>query len=107
MAIAPSKLGRLIREEWQSEERIIDRLRDSGLVKERATDDDLRTSIRRAIDEHAAFPPGQREFNSPEERVRVFLARFLSRKGKKWAVPLVSLELPDDDRPWWKFWKSH
>jgi len=53
------------------------------------------------------FPPGQREFNSPKERFRVFLGPHLTRKGVKWAVPLKSLSLRDNDgaRPWWKFWR--
>jgi hypothetical protein len=52
-------------------------------------------TFRRAGEEDAALPEDEREFNSPEERVRVFLAPFLTEKGGRWAVPLESLELPD------------
>ena len=56
------------------------------------------------------MPEGAREFNSPEERVRVFLEPYLSDKGRRRAVPLDSWDLPDDEdapsdkRPWWKLW---
>jgi hypothetical protein len=95
MAIAPSKLGRLVDEQWDSEDALVRRLREWGLVREDATDEDLRATFSRARAEHAAIPPGNREFNSPNERVRVFLEPFLSDKGRKWAVPLESLRLPD------------
>jgi hypothetical protein len=96
MAIAPSKLGRLVDEHWESDDVLVRRLRDLGLVREDATDEDLRATFSRAREEHAALWPADRPFNSPNERVRVFLAPFLSDKGTKWAVPLESLELPDD-----------
>ena len=96
MAIAPSKLGRLVADHWLADEALVQRLRELGLVKEDASDDDLRATFRRAREEHAALPSGHREFNSPNERVRVFLAPFLSAKGTRWAVPLHSLDLPDD-----------
>ena len=41
--------------------------------------------------EHSTHPAGP-EYNSPHERVRVFLAPFLTDKGTAWAVPLRSLE---------------
>jgi hypothetical protein len=47
----------------------------------------------------------------PEERVRAFLEPYLTPKGQRWAEPLRSLELPDDDSGGaaapsrWKFWK--
>jgi len=37
-----------------------------------------------------------RGFNSPNERVRVFLAQYLTDKGRMWAEPLKSLHLLDD-----------
>jgi hypothetical protein len=81
-------------------------LRARGLVRADVSGEDLLAVFRKAREEQAALPPGQREFNSPHERVRVFLAPFLTRKGTQWAVPLRSLNLPDEDqlRPWWKFW---
>jgi hypothetical protein len=94
MAIAASKLGRLIAQEWQSEDALIRRLREADLVTSDATDDDLRTTFRKAREEHARL--GHRPENSPNERVRVFLAPFLIEKGQRWAVPLHSLDLPDD-----------
>lgn len=98
MAIASSKLGRLVAQEWGSEETLVRRLRKAGLVGRSASDDQLKATVRRARDEDSGLPPGQREYNSPNERVRVFLEPFLTRKGRRWAVPLRSLE------PWWKFW---
>jgi hypothetical protein len=96
MAIAPSKLGHLVAEEWHSDEGLVRRLREARLVRDDVTDDDLRATFRRARDEHLAKFPEQWEYNSPNERVRVFLAQFLTDKGKAWAVPLDSLTLPDD-----------
>lgn len=81
MAIAPSKLGRLIAQHWQSEEALVRTLREKGLVLKAAPDDDLYATFRKAREEDAALPPGQREYNSPNERVRVFLGRLLSEKG--------------------------
>ena len=98
MAIAPSKLGRLLSQELGSEETLVLKLRDAGLVKRSVSDSQLKDTFSRAREEHARMPEGQALFNSPNERVRVFLEPFLTRKGKRWAVPLRSLE------PWWKFW---
>jgi len=95
MAIAPSKLGQLVEAEWHSEDLLIQKLRDKGLVTKNASDADLRSTFQQAKDEQAALPQGQRQFNSPNERVRVFLKPFLSAKGKAWAEPLESLKLPD------------
>jgi hypothetical protein len=103
MAIAPSKLGRLIYQEWHSDDALIRRLRETGLVRADATSDDLQSTFRQAREEHSALSEGERAFNSPNERVRVFLAPFLTRKGKRWAVPLDSLKLSDRS-PWWRFW---
>lgn len=100
MAIAPSKLGQLIAEAWESEERLIHGLRENGLVDKDATDDTLLAAIKMAKEEDAALNSGQRPFNSPNERARVFLGPYLTRKGRKWAVPLSSLE----SRRWWEFW---
>jgi hypothetical protein len=97
MAIAPSKLGRLVAQEWHSDDGLVRRLRETGLVRESVSDDDLRATFLKAREEHLALPAGQREYNSPNERVRVFLAPFLTGKGTDWAVPLESIDLPDDD----------
>ena len=117
MAIAPSKLGRFVSQEgfsWPSEESVaprdsreadetlVTRLREAGLVRPDATNGEIAETFRAARSEHAAG--GYSPFNSPEERVRVFLEPYLTRKGRRWAEPLKSLDLPDDD-PWWKFWK--
>jgi hypothetical protein len=110
MAIASSKLGRIIAEHWHSDESVVQQLRGAGLVRDDAADEDLRAAFSRAREEDAALPPGQREYNSPNERARVFLAPFLNDEGRRWAVPLDSLNLADDDRPgtrstWWRFWR--
>lgn len=67
-------------------------------------------TFRAARSEHAAG--GYSPFNSPQERVRVFLEPYLTPKGQRWAEPLSSLDLPDDDAQgraeapaWSKFWK--
>jgi hypothetical protein len=99
MAIAASKLGRIVREHWHSDDEIVRRLRESGLVREDVSDDALRATFKQAREEHAALPPDEREYNSPNERVRVFLAPFLSDKGRAWAAPGESFKLPDDDGP--------
>src|SRR5436190_16311798 len=97
MAIAPSKLGMLVAQERHSDEALVRRLRETGLVMQDASDSDLHAIFAKAREEHSALPIGQREYNSPNERVRVFLAPFLSKKGKAWAVPLESLKLQDDE----------
>ncbi len=95
MAIAPSRLGRLVQENWNDDAAILRSLRKAGLVNRRASDDELVAVFRRAREEHAALPEGGREYNSPNERVRVFLAPYLTLRGRAWAVPLESLT-----RPW-------
>ena len=92
MAIAPSKLGRLVHREGASDERLLRRLRELRLVRPDATDADVVATFQAARDEHAAG--GYSPFNSPHERVRVFLGPFLTGKGRRWAVPLKSLEQP-------------
>ena len=108
MAIAPSKLGKLVLRDLDSERALLRRLREAGLVIPDASDDDLRAVLGRAREEHAALQEGERIWNSPHERVRVFLEPYLTEKGRLWAAPLTSLELPDDPptdrRPWWRFW---
>jgi hypothetical protein len=108
MAIAPSKLGKLVLRYWDSERALLRGLREAGLVNPDASDDDLRAVFRKAREEHAGIPEADRIWNSPNERVRVFLEPYFSEKGRLWAAPLISLELPDDPpsnrRPWWRFW---
>jgi len=123
MAIAPSKLGRFVvqegfswptnqlaapREFGTADETLVRRLRETGLVRPEATDGEVAETFRAARSEHAAG--GYSPFNSPNERVRVFLEPYLTKKGREWAEPLKSLDLPDDDSgrealSWWKFWK--
>ena len=95
MAIAPSKLGYLVRKHWDSDDALIHALRDLGLVMFGSSDDDLEAVFERARQEHAALGEGARLYNSPNERVRVFLDPYLTSKGRQWAVPLDSLNLPD------------
>ncbi len=110
MAIAPSKLGEFVLQEgfsWPtsksaspedysaSDERLVRRLRATGLVRSDVTDAEVAETLRAARREHAAG--GYSPFNSPEERVRVFLGPHLAEKGRRWAVPLDSLTLPDDE----------
>lgn len=108
MAIAPSKLGKFVLHYWNSERALLRELRGAGLVNAGASDEDLRAVFRKAREEHAGIPEVDRIWNSPHERVRVFLEPYLSEKGKLWATPLTSLELPDDPpphrTPWWRFW---
>jgi hypothetical protein len=111
MAIAPSKLGEFVAPMLNADEALVRSLRAANLVRPDAPDDALTAVFKRARDEHQSLPEGTREFNSPHERVRVFLEPYLSDKGRRWAVPLASLNLPDDEdlpsgepRPWWKLW---
>lgn len=123
MAIAPSKLGRFVVDEgfsWPTNEltppqesdaadnTLVRRLRETGLVRPDASDGEVAGTFRAARNEHAAG--GYSMFNSPNERVRVFLTPYLTRKGRAWAEPLRSLDLPDDfpgqsGLSWWKFWQ--
>jgi hypothetical protein len=98
MAIVASKLGMLVEEEWHSDSAILQRLREKGLVRADVADEDLYATFKQAREEHAALRAGQRQYNSPNERVRVFLEPFLTAKGRRWAMPGESL------KPWWKFW---
>jgi hypothetical protein len=97
-AIAGSKLGRFIYENWTPDGTFDDRalirsLRKAGLVKSDVADDKLIAVFKEAREEDE----DRRAFNSVHERVRVFLVRdlYLTDKGQKWAVPLKSLDLPD------------
>lgn len=94
MAIAPSKLGRFVLREGASDDLLMRSLRQTGLVRADVADADLKATFQAARDEHAAG--GYSPFNSPNERVRVFLEPYLSEKGRRWAEPLSSLNLPDE-----------
>ena len=96
MAIAPSKLGRLIDRHVGSDDALVRKLREAELVRPDASDGDLLQAFSEARDEHQRMPAVQRPYNSPEERVRVFLDPCLTTKGRAWAVPLSSLDLPDE-----------
>jgi hypothetical protein len=100
MAIAPSRLGKFVLENWSGDDALLRTLRRAGLVSRNAPDEEVTAVFRQAREEHAAIPEGARAFNSPHERVRVFLEPFLTARGRAWAVPLKSLE-----RPWWRFWR--
>jgi hypothetical protein len=95
MAIAPSKLGSFIREA-SSDDELMRKMRYSDLVRPDASDEEVLAAIRKAWEEHSSLGEDDRSYNSPEERARVFLEPYLSAKGRKWAVPLKSLDLPDD-----------
>ena len=121
--IAPSKLGIFVvregfswpanqlavpREFGTADETVVRRLRETGLVRPEATDGEVADTLRAARSEHAAG--GYSPFNSPNERVRVFLKPYLTNKGREWAEPFKSLDLPDGDSgreapSWWRFWK--
>lgn len=96
MAIAPSKLGDFLADRRATDAELVARLRRHALVKDNATDEELLDTFERARLEHERLG-SMRDFNSPHERVRVFLAPYLTEKGRAWAVPLDSLNLPDDD----------
>ena len=96
MAIAPSQLGRFVGDYWNSPETLVAALRKAELVNASAADEDVKRTLQRAKDEHALIAEPMRMFNTPSERVRVFLEPYLTQKGKLWAEPLVSLDLPDD-----------
>lgn len=92
MSIAPSKLGQFIRPLLTGpDDSLLRSLRTAGLVESDARDDEVIATFRRARQEHDAIPERGRAFNSPEERVRVFIQPYLSEKGRRWAVPLDSL----------------
>src|SRR5574339_289244 len=110
MAIAPSKLGGFVVQEgfcWPtsksvaprdssaSDETLARRLRETGLVRGNVTDAEITETFQAARREHVAG--GYSPFNSPNERVRVFLQPYLTKKGRQWAEPLKSLNLRDDD----------
>jgi uncharacterized protein (DUF1810 family) len=96
MAIAGSRLGHVIALAWHSDDAIVRRLRARGLVREGVADGELRAQIVSAREEDSALPSIDRHFNSPDERLRVLLAPFLSDMGRRWAVPLESLDDGDD-----------
>jgi hypothetical protein len=100
MAIAPSKLGEFVAARWNSEDAFLRGLRATGLVKPNVPDRALAQALAAAKQEHRNLPEPQRMFNSPHERVRVFLAPLLSNKGRQWAVPGESLKLPDEAEAW-------
>jgi hypothetical protein len=100
MAIAPSKLGEFVAARWNSEDAFLRGLRAAGLVKPGVPDTSLVQALASAKQEHRNLPEPQRMFNSPHERVRVFLGPHLSNKGRQWAVPGESLKIPDDQEAW-------
>ena len=95
MAIAPSKLGRFVSPYLSSPDAFLAALRNAGLVEPSASDEDVKHTLQRAEDEHAQIPEAMQVFNTPHERVRVFLGPYLTPKGQLWAEPLVWLGLLD------------
>jgi len=95
-----------VEECWHSGSALPEVLRQQRLVRADVSDEDLEAAVNRALIEDATLPSGQRECNSPNERVRVFLEPFLTARGRLWAEPLRSLRLADGDarKPWWKVW---
>jgi hypothetical protein len=79
-----------------SDEVLVRKLRDAEVVRPDVSDGDLVLTVVRAREEHERLPAAERPYNSPEERVRVFLDPYLTTKGRAWAVPLRSLDLPDE-----------
>jgi hypothetical protein len=83
MATAPTRLGGFVAREGTSDVILLRRLREEGLVRPEAADADIIATFQAARDEHEA---GRRSpYNSPEERVRVFLEPYLTEKGHVWA----------------------
>ena len=60
--IAPSKLGGLVAQEWQSDDALLLKLRQLRLVRREVSDEDLKGTFRRAREEDSARSP----FSSPE-----------------------------------------
>ena len=96
MAIAPSRLGEFVLPLLDEDDLLLRKLRSAGLVEAGAPDDAISATFRRAREEHNAMSEDDREYNSPHERIRVFLEPYLTSKGRRWAVPLDSLDLPDN-----------
>jgi hypothetical protein len=101
MAIAPSRLGRFALE--HNGDALVHGLRAEGLVRPDVTDEEILAAETRALVEHEALDEDRQLFNSPHERVRVFLEPLLSAKGRKWAEPIKSLR-DESPPPWWNFW---
>jgi hypothetical protein len=109
MAIAPSKLGEFVMDEgfsWpirktdppvdytMSNLTVVCRLREKELVRDDVSDAQLIRTFEAAREEH--IEGDYSCYNSPQERVRVFLEPYLTDKGRRWAKPLESLRLPDE-----------
>jgi len=60
MAIAPSKLGRLIADNRSFEDTLVCQLRENGLVKPGLSDDEIKDTFTRALEEHARIDEGMR-----------------------------------------------
>jgi hypothetical protein len=99
MAMPASRLLRFVASAWTSDEALLVLLRDSGLVKPDASNDELMAGFRKVREEYTALPEGP-HFGSREGSVVGFLQRYLSDKGREWAVPPWA----ERQRPWWRFW---
>jgi hypothetical protein len=74
MAIASSKLGRVIAEcMYSGGDALVHRLRQDDLVRTDVSNEYLIAALDRALEEHAAIAQAVRAFNSPNERVRLFV----------------------------------
>jgi hypothetical protein len=75
---------------------LVSSLRAAGLVKPDVPDSALVAAFEKARAEDGYRYDRELTFNTRHERIRVFLAPYLTAKGTKWAVPLASIG-PEDD----------
>ncbi len=93
--VMPSKLGAFVSKHWSSDAALLNSLREAGLVKAELTDAKLMAMLKTVREGHKALSDEERDFTPREEWVRVSLEPYLTDKGRKWAVPVESLHLPD------------
>jgi len=93
MAIAPTKLGGFVSREGASDDILLRRLREERLVRPEVADADITATFQAARDEHEAG--GRSPYNSPEERVSLFLQPYLTDKGRIWADYFASQQMAE------------
>jgi hypothetical protein len=83
MASPPTKLSSFVCSLWTSDEALLMFLRDAGLLRPDASNDDLMAGFRKAREADASrgFAP------SRDQRVLAFLEPHLSNKGHAWSKP--------------------